>query len=69
MQILIFVWCLQKLKPRHRPGLFCVCITATNVFRLMTSSIGTFETCRRTAKRSAYGGRPEVIAKRSERRF
>src|SRR6266404_1788208 len=29
---------------------------------------GTFETCRRTLKRSAYGGRPEVIGTRSERR-
>jgi hypothetical protein len=26
------------------------------------SAPGTFETCRRTLKRSAYGGRPEVIA-------
>jgi hypothetical protein len=30
--------------------------------RLATSGFVTFETCRRTLKRSAYGGRPEVIA-------
>lgn len=30
---------------------------------------GTSETCRRTLKRSAYGGRPEVIDRRPERRF
>src|SRR5258707_2927713 len=34
-----------------------------------TSDIGTFETCRRTLKRSAYGGRLEVVCARSNRRF
>ena len=32
------------------------------------SGSGTFETCRRSLKRSAYGRRPEVIGARSERR-
>jgi hypothetical protein len=33
------------------------------------SAPGTIETCRRTLKRSAYGGRPEVVCARSKRRF
>jgi hypothetical protein len=33
-----------------------------------TSEAGTFETCRRAQKTSAYRGRPEVIDARSERR-
>jgi hypothetical protein len=60
MQILIFVWCLQKLKPRHRPGHFCVCITATNVFRLMTSSIGTKRTSRDVRSLIAIGGKADM---------
>src|SRR5713101_7065880 len=32
------------------------------------SGFGTFETCRRTLKRSAYRGRSEVIGSQSERR-
>ena len=32
------------------------------------SAVGTFETCQRTLKRSAYDGKPEVIGTRSERR-
>lgn len=37
--------------------------------RLATSVAGTIETCRRTLRRSAYGGRPEVVCARSKRRF
>jgi hypothetical protein len=33
-----------------------------------TSEIGTFETCRRTARMSVYWGRPEVSRTRSKRR-
>src|ERR1700682_1008850 len=32
------------------------------------SAVGTFETCQRTLKRSAYDGKPEVTGTRSERR-
>ena len=37
--------------------------------RCMVSPVGTIETCRRTLKRSAYGGRPEVVCARTKRRF
>src|SRR5882724_13011412 len=40
------------------------------LFAVVHESVpGTFETCRRTLKRSAYGGRPEVVCARSKRRF
>src|SRR6266403_4616684 len=34
-----------------------------------TSGCGTFETCRRTLRMSAYGGRPEESGTQSKRRF
>ena len=37
-------------------------------YRAAISCIGTFETCRRAQKTSAYRGRPEVIDAGSERR-